>query len=101
MKTIVALSQISDFSVTNVPRLRELIPAQEQKSEKLLSSCNDWFGSPGRTFVLLTNAPKKNSNPPISQLLCDDTVLHIPTKLFGANRTIMDKIIGKMSEGSS
>ncbi len=74
------------------PRLRELIPEQEQKSEKLLSSCRDWLGSLDRRLVVLTNAAKKKFNPPIIQLLSDETVLHIPTKLFGVNRTIIDKI---------
>ena len=81
------------------PRLRELIPAQEQKSEKLLWSCKDWMGSLGRRLVVLTNASRREFKPPITQLLSDETVLPIPTELFRCrNCTIMDEIICKMSE---
>ena len=86
------------FLVQQRPQLRELLVKQEQESEKLLSSCKNWLGSLDRRLVVLTNAAKKKFNPPITQLLSDKGVLHIPTKLFGPNRTIMDKIIRKMSE---
>ena len=79
------------------PHLKELIVEQEQKSEELLSSCKNWLGSLDRRLVVLTNAAKKKFSPPIIQLLSDEVVLQIPTKLFGPNRTIMDKIIRKMS----
>ena len=80
------------------PHLKELLVEQERKSEKLLSSCKNWLGSRDRRLVVLTNAAKKKFGPPITQLLSDEVVLHIPTKLFGRNRTIMDKITRKMSE---
>ena len=82
------------------PRLNQLILAQTEKSEELLSSCKGWLESLDRKLIVLTNALKKKFAPPIYQLLCDDSVLHIPTKLFGPNRTIMDKIVYKLSEGS-
>ncbi len=85
------------------PRLRELIPQQEQQSERLLLSCRDWLEGLDRRLVALTNARKNKSNfnPPIRQLLSDEVILHIPTKLFGPNRTIMNKIVNEISEGLS
>ena len=80
------------------PRLRKLIRAQEQKSEEFLLSCKDWLGSLGRRLVVLTNVDRTSFEPPITQLLNDEAVLHIRTRVFGDNRTIMDEIIRKISE---
>ena len=87
------------------PRLRELIPEQEQKSEKLLLACKDWLEGLGERLVVLTNARKKELSPKIEQLMSGegDTILHIRTELFKANRTItvMDEIIATVTEVSS
>ena len=83
------------------PHLRQLLDEQAQKSEILLWSCMDWLESIDRKLIVLTSKDRKEYKPPIAQLLSDDRVLHIPTKLFGWREcTIMDELIGKLSEGS-
>ena len=82
------------------PRLRELIPAQKHKSEKLLWSCKDWLASLNRKLIVLTSQERENFHSPIKELRRDKTALHIPTKLFGSNPNIMNEIISKMPEGT-
>ena len=86
------------------PRLRELMLAQEQKSEKLLWSCIDWSESLDRELIVLTNRNKEEPKPPIKQIISDDRVLHISTKLYGTKPyrrrdcTIMDELICEISQ---
>ena len=83
------------------PHLRQLIPSQARKSDKLLWSCMGWLENLDRRLVVLTDARRKDFCPPIPQLLRDDSVLHISTELYRKRKdTIMNEIIRKLSEGS-
>ena len=83
------------------PHLRRLLNVQAEKSEELLWSCMDWLESLERKLIVLTSCKRKVLKPPITQLVKEITVLHIPTELFGWREcTIMDEIICKLSEGS-
>ena len=86
--------------ISQRPRLKQLLNAQAQKSEELLWSYKAWLESRDPTLIVLTNTDRGKFEPPIDQLLSDDTVLRIRTKLFETNRNIMDQIICKLSEGS-
>ena len=87
--------------IEQLPRLGQLLCAQAQKSEKLLWSCKDWLENCGRKLTVLTSKRRKESKFPITQLLMEDTILHISTEIFGRrNCTIMDEIICTLSEAS-
>ena len=89
------------FLLRKRPHLKQLIPSQARKSDKLLWSYMGWLENLDRGLVVLTNARRKDFCPPIPQLLGDDSVLHISTELFRQrNRTVMDEVIHKLSEGS-
>ena len=81
------------------PRLRQLLYAQAEKSEELLKSCIIWLESLDRKLIVLTNIRRRETNPPIAQIISDDRVLHIPTELFGRrNYTIMDELTREISQ---
>ena len=76
-----------------LPRLRELIPAQEMASERLLMACKEWLSDQDRKLVVLTNKGRACFRDPIRQLKGDVSVKHIPVSdLFGQNRNIMDAV---------
>ena len=75
------------------PRLKRLIPEQRSSSERFLMTCKDWLQAQGRKLIVLTNASRSTFDPPIAQLLDDRAVSHIPTKLVGTNRTIMERLM--------
>ena len=64
-------------------------------SERFVMACKDWLRAQGRQLAVLTNAQKSRFDPPISQLIRDDAVRHMPTKLFGPNRTIMKRLVSE------
>ena len=75
------------------PRLKRLIPEQRRSSEHFLMTCKDWLQAQGRKLIVLTNALRSSFDSPIAQLLDDKAVSHIPTKLVGPNRKIMERLM--------
>ena len=75
------------------PNLKRLIPEQRRSSEGFLMTCKDWLQSQGRKLIVLTNASRSSFDSPIAQLLDDKAVSHIPTKLVGPNRKIMERLM--------
>ena len=75
------------------PSLKRLIPEERKLSERLLLTCKDWLQAQGRRLIVLTNASRSTFHSPIAQLLDDRAVSHIPTKLVGPNRKIMERLM--------
>ena len=74
-------------------KLRRLIPEQRRSSERFLMTCKDWVQAQGRRLIVLTNLQRSSFDSPIAQLIGDRAVRHIPTKLVGPNRMIMESLM--------
>ena len=79
------------------PKLYKYLQEDRQKSEQFMLYYIDWCVAHKKQVVILTNAAKRSFNQPIQRLLTFSQVKHIPTKLFGANRRIMERISNTIS----
>jgi len=80
--------------VQHVPELDCVFRREAQAARDFLLACVEWLHTRRPPLIILTNAPRCVFCEPIAGLLGDRHVVHIPTKIFGPNRRIMDRIVG-------
>ncbi len=66
---------------------------KNSSSELFLTACREKLRDENRRLVVLTNFARGWFGPPITQLLTEDEVRHIPVSLFGTNCRIMEQLI--------